>query len=121
MALLQTRLADAILRDPAVASVSSFIGVDGANPTPNTGRFLIDLAPSDQRRAGAGEVIRRLQAEVAHIPGVSLYMQPVQDLTIDAARGGRAQYHFILQSANPDELAIWTPQPAAASRAGCPN
>jgi multidrug efflux pump len=110
MALLQTRLADAILRDPAVASVSSFIGVDGANMTPNTGRFLIDLAPPSQRRVGAGEVIRRLQAEVAQFPGVSLNMQPVQELTIDAAEGGRARYHFILQSANPDELAVWTPR-----------
>jgi multidrug efflux pump len=110
MARLQTRLAETILRDPAVSSLSSSIGVDGVNATPNTGRFLIDLAPPGERRVGGSEVIRRLRAEVAQIPGVSLEMRPVQELTIDAGEGGRGRYNFVLQSSNPDELAIWTPR-----------
>lgn len=106
MARLQSRLVDAILRDPGVASVSSFIGVDAANATPNTGRLLISLSPG-RERLGSAETIRRLQAEVAEIPGVSLHMRPVQDLTIDADIG-RAQYQLALQSSDREALATWT-------------
>jgi multidrug efflux pump len=109
MARLQHQLGDAILSDPAVDSLSSFIGVDGDNTTLNSGRFLINLKPLDERRLGAGEIIRRLQKEVSRIAGVQLYMQPVQDLTIDS-NISRAQYHFILQNANPAEFSTWTPK-----------
>ena len=106
---MQRQLADAILRDPAVENVSSFIGVDGDNATLNNGRFLINLKPRDERGLSASEIVRRLQKEVSGIAGVSLYMQPVQDLTIDSGIS-RAQYHFILQDANPDALKTWVPK-----------
>ena len=84
MAERQQALADVILKDPDVVGLSSFIGVDGTNTTLNTGRFLINLqARDDQRRLTASEIIRRLQHEVAKVPGIALYMQPVQDLTIE--------------------------------------
>jgi len=106
MSRLQSRLVDAILRDPDVASVTSFIGVDAANSAPNTGRLSISLS-SGRERVGSAEIIRRLQAEVAEIPGVALHMRPVQDLTVDADVG-RAQYQLALQSSDREELAIWT-------------
>ena len=109
MAGLQRQLADAILRDPAVDNVSSFIGVDGDNTTLNSGRFLINLKSRDERTLGAGEIVRRLQNEVSGIVGVSLYMQPVQDLTIDSSVS-RAQYHFILQDPDAGALKIWVPK-----------
>jgi multidrug efflux pump len=109
MAGLQRQLADAILRDPAVENVSSFIGIDGDNPTLNSGRFLINLKPRDERQLTASEIVRRLQKEVSGIVGVSLYMQPVQDLTIDSSVS-RAQYHFILQDADPGAFKIWVPK-----------
>ncbi|MGH6852670.1 MAG: efflux RND transporter permease subunit, partial [Methylocella sp.] len=109
MAGLQRQLADAILRDPAVDNVSSFIGVDGDNATLNSGRFLINLKPRDERALSAGEIVRRLQSEVSGIVGVSLYMQPVQDLTIDSSVS-RAQYHFILQDPDPGAFKIWVPK-----------
>ena len=109
MAERQEALAAAILDDPDVVSLSSFIGVDGANTTLNSGRFLINLKPRDDRRATASEVIRRLQEETAAVPGVSLYMQPVQDLTIDATVS-RTQYQFVLEDANPAEFATWIPK-----------
>jgi multidrug efflux pump len=108
MAGLQRQLAEAILGDPAVENVSSFIGIDGDNPTLNSGRFLINLKPRDERPI-ASEIVRRLQKEVSGIAGVSLYMQPVQDLTIDSSVS-RAQYHFILQNSNPGTLKIWLPK-----------
>jgi multidrug efflux pump len=108
MAGLQRQLADAILRDPAVENVSSFIGIDGANPTLNSGRFLITLRPRDER-PGARAMIDRLQKDVAGIAGVSLYMQPVQDLTVDSSIS-RAQYHFILQNTDPGAFKIWVPK-----------
>ena len=74
----------AILKDPDVVSLSSFIGVDGTNTTLNSGRLLINLKPRDERRSTASDIIRRLQSEVAEVAGITLYMQPVQDLTIDA-------------------------------------
>jgi len=109
MSKLQRQLGDAILKDPAVDSLSSFIGVDGDNTTLNSGRILINLKPLEERRLGAGDVIRRLQKEVSGIVGVSLYMQPVQDLTIDS-NISRAQYNFILQNANAAEFKTWTPR-----------
>jgi multidrug efflux pump len=109
MAERQQALAQAILKDPDVESLSSFIGVDGTNTTLNTGRFFINLKPRDERRLSASDAIRRLKQETAGIPGVSLYMQPVQDLTIDA-NVSRTQYQFILEDANPAELSTWVPK-----------
>jgi multidrug efflux pump len=109
MARLQQLLADAVLKDRDVAGISSFIGVDGTNNTLNSGRLLINLKPLDERRSSSTEVIRRLQQETANVVGIALYMQPVQDLTIDSSVG-RAQYHFILQDANPNEIATWAPR-----------
>jgi len=109
MAERQQALASAILRDPDVQSLSSYIGVDGTNGTLNSGRFLINLKPRDERAATASDVIRRLKEETAGVAGISLYMQPVQDLTIDASVS-RTQYHFVLEDANPDEFAVWIPK-----------
>jgi multidrug efflux pump len=104
----QQALAKAILTDPDVESLSSFVGVDGINATLNTGRFLINLKPRDERRTSASDVIRRLKEETAQVTGIALYMQPVQDLTIDATVS-RTQYQFVLEDANPTELATWVP------------
>ncbi len=109
MADRQQKLADAILKDPDVVNLTSFIGVDGTNLTLNSGRFLINLKPNDQRAATASQIIRRLQGEAAKVSGISLYMQPVQDLTIDTSVS-RTQYQFVLEDANPNELATWTPK-----------
>jgi multidrug efflux pump len=105
----QQALAAAILKDPDVVSLSSFIGVDGTNSTLNAGRILINLKPRDERSASASDVIRRLESEVAGVSGITLYMQPVQDLTIDATVS-RGQYQFALEDANPDEFAVWMPR-----------
>jgi multidrug efflux pump len=104
MATHQQALADAILKDPDVVSLSSFIGVDGSNTTLNAGRFLINLKPHDERSATASDIIRRLSRETASVPGAALYMQPVQDLTIDTAVSA-TQYQFVLEDTNPAELA----------------
>ncbi|HIJ38117.1 MAG TPA: MMPL family transporter, partial [Rhodospirillaceae bacterium] len=109
MADRQQALAAAILKDPDVESLTSFIGVDGINNTLNSGRMLINLKPKDLRRATASEVISHLQTAVAGVAGIELYMQPVQDLTIDATVS-RTQYQFALQDANPDELSVWVPR-----------
>jgi len=109
MSNLQQQLTAVILKDEAVDSVSAFIGVDGENATLNSGRFLINLKPQEERGVSATEVIRRLQNQVAKIPGIDLFMQPVQDLTIDSTVG-RAQYTFILENGNPNEFATWTPR-----------
>jgi multidrug efflux pump len=109
MAQRQEALAAAILKDPDVVSLSSFIGVDGTNSTLNAGRFLINLKPRDGRALDASAIIRRLQGEVADVAGIALYMQPVQDLTIDATIS-RSQYQFSLQDANPDEFTTWVPK-----------
>ncbi len=109
MAERQQALAKAILEDPAVESLSSFIGVDGGNPTLNTGRFLINLKPLSKRKGRAPEVIRRLQERVAGIEGIVLYMQPVQDLTIED-RVSRSQYQFTVEDANPEVLRQWVPK-----------
>jgi len=109
MARRQARLAEVILKDADVVSLSSFIGVDGTNVTLNSGRMLINLKPVDQRSASASDVIRRLQRETADVTGISLYMQPVQDLTIDTSVS-RTQYQFVLEDANPEEFNTWVPR-----------
>jgi multidrug efflux pump len=109
MAERQQSLAAAILKDPDVASLSSFIGVDGNNVTLNSGRFLINLKPRDSRTLTATQIIRRLRNETAHIPGITLYMQPVQDLTLDNTIS-RTQYNFTLESADAQALSTWTPK-----------
>jgi multidrug efflux pump len=109
MAERQQALAAAILKDPDVQSLSSIIGVDGTNPTLNSGRFLINLKPLEQRKATVSDIIRRLKRETAGVAGIALYMQPVQDLTIDTTVS-RTQYQFVLEDANPTELATWVPK-----------
>ncbi|MBS0639929.1 MAG: MdtB/MuxB family multidrug efflux RND transporter permease subunit [Proteobacteria bacterium] len=109
MADRQRALAQAILKDPDVVSLSSFIGVDGSNMTLNTGRFLINLKPKDERTLDATEISRRLQHETASVPGVTLYLQPVQDLTVDAAVS-RTQYQFVLQNPYQTALNDWVPK-----------
>jgi multidrug efflux pump len=109
MAQRQQGLAAAILKDPNVVSLSSFIGVDGTNTTLNSGRFLINLKQPDDRSKNVTSVIDDLERETAAIPGVTLYLQPVQDLTIDTTIS-RSQYQFVVEDANPDELASWTPK-----------
>jgi multidrug efflux pump len=107
MAERQQQLAGIILQDPAVASVSSFIGVDGVNTTLNAGRVLINLKPHETRDVAASQVIERLKPNIAKLEGMTLYMQPVQDLTIED-RVSRTQYQFSLEDSNPDELAVQT-------------
>ena len=109
MAERQQALASAVLQDPAVASLSSFIGVDGVNATLNSGRMLINLKPLAERGVSAVQVIRRLQPRLAQVEGISLYMQPVQDLTIED-RVSRTQYQFSVEDANPEELSAWVPK-----------
>ncbi len=108
MADHQQALAKVISADPDVESLSSFIGVDGSNVTLNSGRFLINLKPHAQRKSTASDVIRRLQREVAVVPGISLYMQPVQDLSIDTAVSA-TQYQFTLENQDLATLQSWTP------------
>ena len=115
MAERQQKLADVILRDPAVQSLSSFIGIDGTNATLNSGRMLINLKPHNERADNAQTVIRRLQNAIANVPDISLFMQPVQDLTIDD-RISRTQYQMTVQDANSDELAEWLPKLLASMR-----
>ncbi|MGA8815992.1 MAG: multidrug efflux RND transporter permease subunit [Xanthobacteraceae bacterium] len=109
MAKLQSRLAAAVLKDPDVVNLSSYVGVDGTNRTLNTGRFLITLKPHDQRSLSASAIIQRLQREVSGVTGITLYMQPVQDLTIDSTIT-RAPYNFVLEDANATEFATWVPK-----------
>ncbi len=109
MSRRQAQLAAAILKDPDVVSLSSFIGVDGTNITLNSGRMLINLKPVSQRSQHASEVIRRLQRQTAQVTGISVYMQPVQDLSI-ADTVSRTQYQFVLEDANPEEFNTWVPK-----------
>ncbi len=109
MADRQQALAGAVLQDPAVASVTSFIGVDGTNATLNSGRMLINLKPLRERGLHASDVIRRLQPTLARVDGISLYMQPVQDLTIED-RVSRTQYQLSLEDANGENLSLWVPR-----------
>ena len=96
-----------MLKDPDVASLSSFIGVDGTNTTPNSGRVQINLKPKDERSEDVSAIIKRLQQETAGVEGITLYMQPVQDLTVED-RISRTQYQFSLEDADPNELQLWT-------------
>jgi multidrug efflux pump len=108
----QQLMADQILKDPAVASLSSFIGVDGANTTLNAGRLLINLKPKTERDVESrniSNVIRRITEATRSVPGIELFLQPVQDLTIED-RIAKTQYQFLLSSPNIDELNQWTQQ-----------
>ena len=109
MAERQQQLAELILRDPAVASLSSYIGVDGTNATLNTGRLLINLKPFSERDVSVQQVIRRLQPELAQLPGTKLYLQAVQDLSIEN-RVTRTQYQFSLEDPKQENLRYWVPK-----------
>jgi multidrug efflux pump len=109
MANRQQALAQVILKDPAVESLSSFIGIDGVNTTPNSGRIQINLKPRNQRKENASDIIRRLQPELAKVPGIRLYMQPVQDLTVED-RVSRTQFQYSLESADANDLNLWVPR-----------
>ena len=109
MAVRQQQLNRAILEDPAVASLSSFIGIDGTNTTVNSGRIQINLTPLEERRISATELIRRLQARLDGVEGITLHMQPVQDLSVET-RVSRTQYQYSLESPDEDELAVWAPR-----------
>jgi multidrug efflux pump len=106
MAERQQALARVILADPTVASLSSYIGVDGTNSTLNSGRFLINLKPLADRKEKAIDIIRRLQPKLAAVSGIRLYLQPVQDLSIESTVS-RTQYQFSVESANADDLNLW--------------
>jgi multidrug efflux pump len=105
----QQQLVDVILQDPAVEHLSSFIGVDGTNTTPNAGRIQITLKPLNDRSGSAVDIIRRLQPKVAQVPGITLYMQPVQDLTVED-RISRTQYQYALDAPQKEILDLWIPR-----------
>ncbi|WP_315385121.1 MdtB/MuxB family multidrug efflux RND transporter permease subunit [Microvirgula aerodenitrificans] len=108
MAERQQQVAARLLQDPDVESLSSFIGIDGSNASLNSGRLQINLKPLDQRAERAPAIINRLQQRVADIPGIKLYMQPIQDLTIEDSIS-RTQYQFTLQAGTQEELGKWIP------------
>src|SRR6185312_4511186 len=112
MSELQLALVDVVRGDPDVASVASFIGADGTNLTPNSGRMLITLKPRSERHAGAAAIIARLQPKVARVEGIKLYLQAVQDLQIDT-RVSRTQYQLTLDDADAAELHAWSPRAVA--------
>jgi multidrug efflux pump len=103
----QQQLADIILQDPAVESLSSFIGADGTNITPNSGRMSINLKPLEERKISASDVIRRLQTQLRNVEGIQLFMQPVQNITVDD-RVSRTQYQYTLEDADANELNEWS-------------
>ena len=107
MSQRQQQLARAILKDPDVLSLSSFIGVDGTNLTMNSGRIQINLKPRHERTATASEIIRRMQPQLENIQGITLYMQPVQDLTVED-RVSRTQYQYSMEDVDPQELSLWS-------------
>ncbi len=109
MSAQQQQLGDAILKDPDVESLTSFIGIDGTNSTLNSGRFLINLKPRNDRSLSASDIIPRLNREAADIPGVKLWLQPAQDLTI-ATTVSRTQYQFVLKNPDQKQLNIWVPK-----------
>jgi multidrug efflux pump len=109
MAQRQRALAQAILSDPAVDTLSSFIGIDGTNVTLNSGRLLITLKPLEERRASVGEIIDRLRPRLAAVSGITLYLQPVQDLTVED-RVSRTQYQYSLENPSVEELNTWAPR-----------
>ena len=108
MSRRQQALARVILRDPAVESLSSFIGVDGTNTTINSGRIQINLKPVEERNGTASDIIRRLQPAVAKVDGITLFMQPVQDLSVED-RISRTEFQYSLEDADPKELGRWVP------------
>jgi multidrug efflux pump len=107
MAEKQQELAKVVLDDPAVQSVSSFIGADGTNTTTNSGRLSINLKPLNQRKISASDVIRRLKPKLDQVQGIQLFMQPVQNITVDD-RVSRTQYQYTLEDPDPNELNDWT-------------
>ncbi|WP_158823540.1 efflux RND transporter permease subunit [Granulicella sp. S156] len=111
----QQQLNDVILQDPAVESISSFIGADGTNTTLNSGRVQINLKPMEQRHMNASDVIARLQKSLKQVPGIELFLLPVQDLTVDD-RVSRTQYQYTLEDPDVSELNAWTEKTVAALR-----
>src|ERR1700721_2520457 len=109
MAQRQQQLSAIILKDPAVDSLSSFIGIDGTNTTLNSGRVQINLKPLAQRKMSASDVFRRPQPRLAKISGITLYMQPVQDLSVDD-RVSRTQFQYTLEDPSADELNAFAPK-----------
>jgi multidrug efflux pump len=107
MAKKQQEVAKVVLQDPAVQSLSSFIGADGTNTTLNSGRMSINLKALSDRNLSASDVIRRLNTKLQNVEGIRLYMQPVQDITVDD-RVSRTQYQYTLEDPNVDELNLWT-------------
>jgi multidrug efflux pump len=107
MAQRQQKLVDLLLQDPAVDNVSSFIGVDGTNTTLNSGRIQINLKPLDDRKISATEVIRRMQPHLAGVEGIQLFLQPLQDLTVED-RVSRTEFQYSLEDPNQEELATYT-------------
>jgi multidrug efflux pump len=105
----QQALAAVILKDPDVESLSSFIGVDGTNMTPNSGRIQINLTPRDNRKSTATEIIQRLQSQLAQVDGITLFMQPVQDLSVED-RVSRTEYQYSIEDADAAELSQWAPK-----------
>jgi multidrug efflux pump len=112
MSSLQQRLTKVILTDPAVENLSSFIGIDGTNTTLNSGRILINLKPLAERKVSATDVIRRLQPHLAEVAGITLFMQPVQDLTVED-RVSRTQFQYTLEDPSADELNTYAPKMVA--------
>jgi multidrug efflux pump len=113
MASQQQELANVILKDPAVESLSSFIGIDGTNTTLNSGRIQINLKPLNVRKISANDVIRRLQPQLDKVSGITLFMQPVQDLTVDD-RVSRTEFQYTLEDPNSAELDSFAPKMLAA-------
>jgi multidrug efflux pump len=113
MAERQQKLVDVVLQDPAVDNVSSFIGVDGTNTTLNSGRIQINLKPLNVRKVSATVVIQRLQGKVSHVEGIQLFLQPLQDLTVED-RVSRTQFQYALEDPDQNELGIYTRKMVAA-------
>ena len=107
MAMKQMELTKAVMADPAVESVSSFIGADGTNTTLNSGRMSINLKPIEERKISASDLIRRLNTKVSQVQGIQLFMEPVQNITVDD-RVSRTQYQYTLEDPNANELNEWT-------------
>jgi multidrug efflux pump len=105
----QRALADVLLADPDVATVASFIGTDGTNPTANSGRLSIALKSRETRKSSVDEIVARLQPKLRQVEGITLFLQPVQDLQIDS-RISRTQFQYTLEDADPEELAVWGPK-----------
>jgi multidrug efflux pump len=104
----QAQLAQAILKDPDVTNLTSYVGIDGSNTTLNNGRFLINLKPRDDRSASAAEIARRIQQEVTQVPGIKLYLQPEQDLTLDTTISPN-QYQFVLRGPSQEAFRQYVP------------